>query len=152
MEKQTHQGLLSRGGADLLSPVSGSMRPLVREKRDYCLFQPLGRPPRRYDVVLYRSGAQTRMHRVVEVLPGAYRLRGDNAVVAETVGAEAVFGIMAGVYRDARYIPCKSLGYRLYSRLIVLAHPLIRRGRTSKGLFWRMLRRVRRALRKARQP
>ena len=140
MEGLTHKQYIAQGGKDLVSPVSGSMRPLIRENRDYGLFQALDRPPRRYDVVLYESGGRTLMHRVLRTDGPICELRGDNAPESELVSLEQIFAVMTGLYRDERFLSCKSLRYRVYSRLIVAFHPCLEQYRFSPRLFWRIIR------------
>jgi len=135
----THEEMLRTSGYDLCSPISGSMRPMVRQRRDSLLFvRPEGRL-RKYDVALYRSGGRTVMHRVIRVKPDGYIIRGDNAREKEYVRDEQIIGVMKGFYRDENYIPAEDRRYRRYARLIVAVQPilpLVRKGR-------RLLRRIR---------
>lgn len=142
MNGLTHKLYIAQGGKDLVSPVSGSMRPLIRENRDRGLFQTLNRPLRRYDVVLYESGGQTLMHRVLRVSSTVCELRGDNAQESETIPREQIFAVMTGLYRDERFISCDSVRYRIFSRLIVAFHPYIGQYRSSPRVFWRFVRKL----------
>ena len=51
----THAESLKINGYTICSPVSGSMRPLIRPHRDSAVFVPAARV-KKYDVVLYRRG------------------------------------------------------------------------------------------------
>ena len=142
MDRLTHKLYIIQGGKDLVSPVSGSMRPLIRENRDYGLFQSLCRPPRRYDIVLYERDGRTLMHRVLHVNSAACEVRGDNAQECETVPHDHIFAVMIGLYRDEVFVSCKSIRYQIFSRLIVAFHPFIGRYRFSHSLFWRFIRKI----------
>ena len=133
----THEEMLRTHGFDLCSPVSGSMRPMVRPQRDSLVFAlPKGRL-RKYDVALYRLDGVTVMHRVIGLRGDGYVIRGDNAREKELVREEQIIGVMTGFYRDERFIPADDRRYRLFARLIVWAHPVLP---LAKRL-WRLLKR-----------
>lgn len=124
-ESVSHREYLESNGFDICSPISGSMRPMIRVRRDSVLFvKPKGRL-KRFDVALYESGNRTIMHRVIGVLPDGYLIRGDNSYDSEVVGNRQVFGVMQGFYRDERYISAGNILYRIYARLWVFLHPML---------------------------
>ena len=135
----THEEMLRANGFDLCSPVSASMLPMVRPRRDSLLFaRPQGRL-RRYDVALYKRGGATIMHRVIAVKQDGYIIRGDNAREKEHVADAQVIGVMTGFYRDETFIPADDRRYRWYARLIVLAHPMLPLAKKLRRLMkrWR---------------
>lgn len=134
----THEEMLRTSGYDIGSPISGSMRPMIRQQRDSVVFVlPKGRL-KKYDVALYRRDGQTIMHRVIRVRRDGYIIRGDNTYVKEHVADSQIIGVMQGFYRDETYIPAEDLRYRLYARAVVLLHPFL-------PLFSRIARLLRRS-------
>jgi len=124
--KLHHEELLQAQGYHIVSPISGSMRPMIRIRRDSVRFVPVKERLKPYDVALYRNErGQAAMHRVLRVLPKGYQIRGDNARITEFVEEERIFGVMEGFYRDEKYIPKENLFYRFYARLWVTLHPLL---------------------------
>lgn len=125
-EQMTHEELLNAQGYHICSPITGSMRPMIRVRRDSALFVPPEGRLKRYDVALYRAdGGKAVMHRVLQVLPEGYFIRGDNALTGEFVREGQVFGVMKGFYRDETFIEADSPPYRLYARAWVALHPLL---------------------------
>lgn len=135
-------------GKIICSPVTGSMRPLIRPKTDCAVLEKVDRPLRKYDVVIYTSGDKTVLHRVIDVpkedgngkvacgtdtlggdadkkASGIYLIRGDANTVCEQVPADQIYGVMVGLYRGEHYLSCDSFPYRILSRLIVAVNPLI---------------------------
>ncbi len=121
----SHEEMLRTHGFDLCSPISGSMMPMVRPRRDTLLFErPKGRL-RRYDVALYKRDGLTIMHRVIRVKKDGYILRGDHAKEKEFVREEQIIGVMTGFYRGERFVPADDGRYLRYARWIVRAHPVL---------------------------
>ena len=111
-----------------VSTTSGvSMYPMLRDRRDTIIVKkPEGRL-KKYDVALYRRGASYVLHRVIKVLPDSYIIRGDNCLAKEYgITDDTVLGVLTGFYRGDKEKSMKSFSYKLYSRLIVVAHPLVR--------------------------
>lgn len=131
----THEEALATQGYHICSPISGSMRPMIRVRRDSVLFIPPQGRLKRYDVALYRSDSgKAVMHRVLRVLPDGYLIRGDNALNHEHVRETQIMGVMQGFYRDERFIQADGLLHQAYARLWVALHPLLR---LYKWLRWR---------------
>ena len=140
----SHKELIERKGSTIASPVSGSMRPLVRPCRDCAVFvRPEEGKLRKYDIVLYMRGDRTIMHRIIGMRQEAfaeepvYIIRGDNSCTKEYVPASRIFGRMTMLYRGERCIRCDTPAFRLLSRLLVKLNPLFR-------LYRRLRRRLRR--------
>lgn len=120
----THEQSLQENGFTVCSPISGSMKPLIRPHIDSAVFVPPQRI-RKYDVVLYRVNGQAIMHRVVGLRGGTCLIRGDNSNYTEEVPAADIFGVMQGFYRGRRYVAAGRLDYQLFSRCWVLLAPLL---------------------------
>ena len=139
----THEEMLQESGFDLGSPISGSMRPMIRPRRDSVLFVPKGSSLVPGDVVLYRSHGVAVMHRILKKGEGGYVIRGDNSPAVEWVLEEQIIAVMQGFYRDERYYPKEHIPYRIYAWLWPRLHPLLM---VYKGLR-NLERRIRRRLR-----
>lgn len=86
-------------------PLDGdSMRPLIRRNRDQVTIQPLTRPLRRGDVVLFRSSSgQHVVHRVWKLHGSFVRTLGDNCWNPDPwIPAGQVLGLAIAVKRGAR--------------------------------------------------
>lgn len=144
IETMSHEEAMKRNGFDICSPVSGSMKPMIRPRRDSVLFVPLTGRAKKYDVVLYRRDTKCIMHRVIGVLPDGYTIRGDNSFDKEYVPEQQLIGVMQGFYRDERFISADDRLYRLYARVWPGLHPLLmlyKRFRRLPGRIKRVLRR-----------
>lgn len=69
----THEDSLRENGYTICSPISGSMKPLIRPNIDSAVFVP-PEHIRKYDVVLYRRNGQAIMHRVISINGDTYCL------------------------------------------------------------------------------
>jgi len=125
IEAMSHEDALQNNGYDICSPITGSMKPMIRPRRDSVLFVPLIGRATKYDLVLYRRHDKYIMHRIIRVLPEGYLIRGDNGYLKELVLEHQLIGVMQGFYRDERYIERTVLSYRLYASIWPRLHPLI---------------------------
>ena len=122
----THEEQLSKHGYHVCSPISGSMRPMIRVRRDSVLFITPKGQLKKYDVALYRAdNGKAVMHRVLKVFPDGYFIRGDNSRNGEYVREEQILGVMDGFYRDEKYIRANSVWHQIYARTWVVLHPLL---------------------------
>lgn len=127
MIKNTDIEAILKTDGIFVSTTSGvSMYPMLHDRQDTIIVtKPEGRL-KKYDVALYKRGDSFVLHRVIEVLPDSYVIRGDNCLAKEYgITDEDVLGVLTGYYRRNREKSMKSFGYKLYSRLIVTAHPLV---------------------------
>lgn len=131
----THEEAFIQNGFDICSPVSGSMRPMIRTRRDSVLFVPVEGRAKPYDVVLYRVRGQVIMHRVIKTMQGGYWIRGDNSMYAEFVKEEQLMGVMKGFYRDERYISKRNPVYLCYTRIWVAMYPVLRICKKGKRML-----------------
>lgn len=134
----THEQALKELGYDLCTVVSGSMKPMLRIRKDSVLLVIPEEPLRRWDVVMYRNkpGALI-MHRIVAVSAEGFWVRGDNSLSSEYVVKEQICGVMKGFYRGERYISARNPMYRLYVFCWMLAHPLLVVWKRWKRYRWR---------------
>lgn len=123
----THEDSLRENGYTICSPISGSMKPLIRPHIDSAVFVP-PEHIRKYDVVLYRRNGQAIMHRVISISGDTCFIRGDNSNYTEKVPLRDIFGVMRGFYRGKRYVNVKNCVYLAYMQeLLPMSRNLILR-------------------------
>ena len=130
----------------IITPVTGSMRPLIRPRKDFVIIRKLDVPLKKYDTVIYERADKAVLHRIIGITDSGetYIIRGDHSLGSELVPKEHIFGVMEGLYHGKRYINCSNCLYRAVSRLIVALHPLMVSGlkirrRLSKVGFLRKI-------------
>ena len=104
-----------------------SMMPLLRQKKDHFTVRAKGSERcQKYDVVLYRRPPDKYvLHRVIEVRPNDYVIRGDNCVAKEYgITDSDIIGVMTGFLRAGREHSVNEPAYRLYSRVWVAIAPV----------------------------
>ncbi len=104
-----------------------SMKPLFKTHRDTVVIERVESGLKKYDVVLYKSGGNFVLHRIVKLLPkkGVYIIRGDNTYRNEYVPPSDIIGRLSGFNRAGRgYTSVESGGYRFYSKVWVFIYPI----------------------------
>ena len=141
METAAYEELLKKDGRVITHVVGGSMLPLLHNRESIVIVEDVNRvPPRRGDVVLYRTGGTYILHRILRIGPEAYVIRGDNTWVLEHVPKTALLATMTGFYRrpESRLTGMNNVFYRLYC----LALPSVRLARRISGLAKRAVRKL----------
>lgn len=138
------EDVLALQGVYVSTTVGVSMRPMLRNRRDTIVVEPLrGRRLRRFDVPLYRRDDDYVLHRCVEVHPDGYTMLGDNCLNKELdIPDERVIGVLTGFYRGEKKIDMDGLPYRAYVRVWYAIYPLRRcvmRARALAGCAKRCL-------------
>lgn len=111
------EDILARDGKALRLPIGISMWPLLRNRRDMFVVEPVNRELRVGDVVLYpKFDGHLIFHRIVKIRENDYVIRGDNNLFFEYgINDEKIIAVMSGFYRGNRYIDCEtSKGYKAY--------------------------------------
>lgn len=129
---------LATQGMYVGTTVGVSMRPMLRNRRDTIIVEPLhGRRLRRFEVPLYRRGSAYVLHRCVEVHPNSYTMLGDNCLNKEpNIPDERVIGVLTGFYRGNKQVNMNGVPYRAYVHVWYALYPLRRcvmRARTLAG-------------------
>lgn len=120
----TFEEILARDGKLVYKTKGRSMEPMLRQNRDLVTIEvPVSRL-QKYDVVLYKRGANYVLHRVIEVKEGYYLIRGDNTYGMERVPEENVIGVLTGFQRKGKVHQATDPGYRLYARFWHAVYPL----------------------------
>lgn len=115
--------LLRQEGVFVTTTSGVSMEPLFRERRDTVVIVPVTGRLRKYDVPLYRRGEDYVLHRIIEVRPDSYVIRGDNCLHKEFGITDAmIVGVMAEFYRKEKHVAVTDWRYRLYARVWVATH------------------------------
>ena len=121
------EDLLRDGGVYTSTTAGVSMMPMLRNRRDTIIVEPVTERLKKYDVALYKRGGAYVLHRVIEVLPDSYVIRGDNCVAKEYGITDAdILGKLVQFYRDDKKINMDGVPYRIYSFMAVSAHSLVR--------------------------
>ncbi len=137
MTEKNIESILKENGIFVSTTSGASMYPMLRDRRDTIVVAPISKRLKKYDVALYRRGDRYVLHRVIKVLPDSYVIRGDNCAQKEHIPDSDLLGCLVKFYRGDKEKSLDGTGYKLYSRLVVLLHPLV-----SLKLFIRpMLRR-----------
>lgn len=93
-----------------------SMFPMLRHRRDMIVVERLTRELKKYDVPVYRlQSGKIVMHRILEVRPDCYVIRGDNLLQKEYIKPEQIIGVLREFYRNGKHVVCAtSKGYKIY--------------------------------------
>ena len=90
-----------------------------------CLRAPGEQPLKKYEIPLFvRTDGKYVLHRIVGLGTEGYIVRGDNQLGREyPVWYSQVIGVVAGIWRDEKYLSCDHFRYRLYCRLWAGGYP-----------------------------
>ncbi len=117
METIAYEELLREDGKVMTHVVGASMRPMLLDRESIVLVEAVDRvPPRRGDVVLYKAGDKYLLHRILQISPVEYLIRGDNTRTVEHIPKKALLATMTGFYRhpESRFVARNDAIYRLY--------------------------------------
>lgn len=140
-EHIAYEELLRRDGQVISHVVGRSMLPLLHDRQSVVVVEDSDRvPPRKGDVVLYKVGGTYILHRVLQVKPDEYVIRGDNTWRLEHVPKTALLATMTGFYRkpDGPLVSPDNTAYRVYLACL----PGIRWGRRIGGKLRREARKL----------
>ena len=129
MESVVYEELLQKEGRIITHVVGYSMLPLLRNRESIVIVESVSHvPPKRGDVVLYKSGTTYLLHRILQIKPDEYLIRGDNTRIIEHVPQNALLATMTGFYRyaEGRLISRNNLFYRLYQLMLPCIRPIHR--------------------------
>ncbi len=146
MNNERHiEDVLKEEGVFVSTTVGVSMFPMLRNRRDTIIVMPYEGRLNKYDVPLYKRGTSYILHRIIEVRPDSYVIRGDNCIQKEYgITDEQILGVLTGFYRGSKKINMDGLGYKLYSRVWVFLHPVRRLYTQMRSLAARAWHKIRR--------
>ncbi|MEE1195269.1 MAG: hypothetical protein UHS54_00075 [Lachnospiraceae bacterium] len=130
--------VLEREGVYVATISGVSMYPMLRNRRDTIVVTPCKGRLEKYDVPLYRVGKKYVLHRILEVRPDSYVIRGDNCFNKEYgITDKDVLGILTSFYRDDKEIDMKGRAYKTYVWIWVHTHHL---RMFIKRVYWKLKR------------
>ena len=140
MESRTGiQEILEEKGIFISTTVGVSMFPMLRNRRDTIVIEPVKGRLKKYDVPLYKRGDKYVLHRIVKVTAEGYVICGDNCINQEySVTDEDIIGVLTGFYRDEKKVNMNGLLYKLYCRVWVVSYPV----RIPAKKIWMKLKRM----------
>lgn len=118
LDSGMEQALAENG--EVIACSSGvSMFPMLRHRKDMVVIETVKRELKKYDIPLYRiDSGKLVLHRILEVRPDMYIIRGDNELAKEYVRPSQVVGVLKAFYRGGKYVDCATnKGYKIYIRL-----------------------------------
>lgn len=125
-------------GVFVSTTAGTSMYPMLRNRRDVIVVKKPTARLKKYDVALYKKGDSYILHRVMEVLPDSYVIRGDNCDQKEYgITDDHILGVLEEFYRGDRKVSLHSWTYRAYVSFYCACTPI-----------WWTIRMVRRVLMK----
>jgi len=134
--------MLDREGWYITTVRGRSMFPMLRPGVDPIIIKrPEGRL-KPYDVAVYRVPGKYIVHRVLEVSPDHYIIRGDNCIGKEYVRDSQIVGIMTGFWRGDKFIEVTSKGYLRYAHFWVAINPLVKLWHGPRFLASRLFHRI----------
>lgn len=123
-DKQSVEEVLRDKGFVVISTAGYSMAPMLRDRKDTVEIHTPTKSPRKYDVVLFKKGNRLVLHRIIKVTGDGYIIRGDNAIEKDAVKPEDIIGVLYAFTRNGKRYTGTDISYRIYSRLVVIFHPL----------------------------
>ncbi len=125
--KRQIEDVLREEGMFVSTTVGVSMYPMLRNRKDTIIVMPYEGRLKKYDVPLYKRGSSYILHRIIEVRPDSYVIRGDNCIQKEYgITDEQILGVLTGFYRGAKKVNMDGIGYKLYARVWPLLYPIRR--------------------------
>lgn len=142
-DKKSIEDILKTEGILVSTTVGVSMYPMLRNRKDTIIVRPYVGRLNKYDVPLYKRGTEYVLHRIIEVLPDSYVIRGDNCEQKEYgVTDGQILGVLTECYRGAKKVDMNGWKYKFYVRLWCAMYPLrmlYKRLRRIAGRMWRFI-------------
>lgn len=143
--KRQIEDVLKEEGIFVSTTVGVSMFPMLRNRKDTIIVMPYEGRLKKYDVPLYKRGSDYILHRIIEVLPDSYVIRGDNCIQKEYgITDEQILGVLTGFYRGSKKINMNGTGYKLYVHVWQVLYPVRKAYRAIRAIaakVWHTLRR-----------
>ncbi len=126
-DKRQIEDVLREDGIFVSTTAGFSMYPMLRNRRDTIIIETYEGRLKKYDVPLYKRDSRYILHRIIEVLPDSYVIRGDNCEQKEYgITDEQILGVLTGFYRGSKKVDMNSVWYKLYVRLWHVLFPVRR--------------------------
>lgn len=139
------EDVLREEGMFVSTTVGVSMYPMLRNRKDTIIVMPYEGRLKKNDVPLYKRGSSYILHRIIEVRPDSYVIRGDNCIQKEYgITDEQILGVLTGFYRGAKKVDMDGIGYKLYVHVWPFLYPMRRLYVQMRGLAARAWHKIRR--------
>lgn len=123
--KRQIEDVLREEGIFVSTTVGVSMFPMLRNRKDTIVVTPYEGRLKKYDIPLYKRGADYILHRIIEVRPDSYVICGDNCIKKEYgITDEQILGVLTGFYRGSKQMNMSGWRYKCYVRLWCSLYPL----------------------------
>ncbi len=129
MESIAYEELLQKDGKVITHVVGSSMLPLLHDRQSIVIVEDVKNvPPKKGDVVLYKTNGTYILHRIRKITETEYLIRGDNTWVIEHIKKGAILATLTGFYRipNGKLITRDNTAYRIY-QIVLPAIRWIRR-------------------------
>ncbi len=145
-ERLKIEEVLRRTGQYVGPTVGISMLPLLKSRRDTVVIKQKIERLKPLDVALYKRGETYVLHRVLEVLDGGYRIRGDNCYEDEYIPEKDVIGVLTEFFRKGKHVFCTDEKYLRYvHRMLKMYKPrrfFVLRYRSVRGALGKVYRKI----------
>ena len=133
--------VLETQGVFVSTTAGTSMYPMLRDRRDVIVVRKNQERLKKYDVALYKKGDSYILHRVLEVLPDSYVIRGDNCDQKEYGITDAqILGVLEEFYRGDKKVSLSSRAYKAYVRFYCAFTPFWWSVRTGRRVLMKIVR------------
>ena len=115
----TIEDMLRVEGQAIIAPVGESMLPFLKEGRDLVHLELCDSPPRKYDIVLYRSiSGDLVLHRIIRINGSDYIICGDNSSIWERgYSSDDIIAVVDKIIRNGKHIDCHCFRNKIYERV-----------------------------------
>lgn len=138
-EVRTIEEQLALNGVFVSTTSGVSMYPMLRNRKDTIVITPYEGRLKKYDIPLYKRGDQYVLHRIIQVLPDSYVIRGDNCIAKEYgITDDQILGVLTECYRAEKKINLNGIPYKCYVFLWIHTFPIRRIVKVMKGRISRL--------------
>lgn len=127
------KSVIEKEGRFVGTTVGVSMLPMIKSGRDVIVVEKNVDRLKKYDVALYTRGDAYVLHRVLEVKPDHYIIRGDNCYSDEYVPEENVLGVLTEYFKGNKRISVTDKKYLRYVKRRLAFYPVRRLYVKAKG-------------------
>lgn len=134
---------LKLGGKVRFTPTGISMLPMLRDRKDAVVLEPLSHEPEKYEIFLYkRKNGAFVLHRMIGKNEKGLIFRGDHQYRDEMgICPEDIIGIVTGFTRKGKSYQMEDMIYQIYARVWVNSVSLRHFCQRSKNWIIRRIRR-----------
>lgn len=140
MERLRIEDVIEKEGTYVATICGFSMYPMLRNRRDTVVIKPYTGRLKKFDVPLYKVGDRYILHRIIEVRPDSYVIRGDNCLPKEYgITDKQILGVLTSFYRDDKEVDMNGWMYKAY---VYVWHYMFGLRKIIKRVYYRFWRRA----------